>query len=295
MADSPTPQNIVSITYQLLQDFSDPLSFRGQSPLLSIQFQDAGGIVRQRAVSFQEMLPYLRYLKAKAVSLGFDLICTPASTYDKKIVISYGVPPPAYLGNTISFTLDGVNFDAPKTLTPIINCVAGASPLRQVVANYSPFLVSFLLPVLNLDGTKNPFADYNFPGEATQDNGLSYSDDGVNYTCWYFCTKTDPVLNITTQSNLIIDSSAMPDTVILLSAAAQCKNIVNGTTVKWFKYPAIQTFVQIVRPTLIAGTLRVVEKDAGGATLATNNGVATQLQVNFNRNVNTVKFIVTEF
>lgn len=91
--DKPNPQNILSITYQLLQEISDPLSIRGQLPALVIQFVDSDAIVRQKVVGFNEMLPYLRYLKSKADSLGKVIICLPNTTYDKKIVITFGDPP----------------------------------------------------------------------------------------------------------------------------------------------------------------------------------------------------------
>lgn len=95
MANYPTPDNIQSITYQLLQEINDPASIRGQLPVLTIQFIDGNSVVRNKVVGFQEMLPYLKMLKAKATATGNLLYCDPEQFYDKKIVFipGSGVPP----------------------------------------------------------------------------------------------------------------------------------------------------------------------------------------------------------
>jgi hypothetical protein len=97
MANYPTPQNIVSITYQLLQQINDPASVRGQLPALTIQFIDDNSVTRNKVVTFREMLPYLRYLHDKAVSLGQFVVCDPESTFDKKIVLTIGTPASGFI------------------------------------------------------------------------------------------------------------------------------------------------------------------------------------------------------
>lgn len=92
MANYPTPENIVSITYQLKQQVNDPASIRGQLPCLTIQFVDDNSVTRNKVVTFREMLPYLKYLHDKAISLGKVIVCDPEATFDYKIVFIVGEP-----------------------------------------------------------------------------------------------------------------------------------------------------------------------------------------------------------
>jgi hypothetical protein len=109
MQGIPTPQNIVSITYQLLQQVTDRLSVRGQLPVLTIQFEGNTGITRTKVVGFNEMLPYLRYLKVKADSLGKTIICNPPSTYDKKVVLKIGDISEEYVNGNYVVTNQAIN------------------------------------------------------------------------------------------------------------------------------------------------------------------------------------------
>lgn len=90
-ANKPNSSNIISITYQLLQESGQPNSVRAQLPSLLVRFQDDQSVIRVMVVGFNEMLPYLRMLKTKADSLGKDIVCNPSSTYDKKIVTEIGI------------------------------------------------------------------------------------------------------------------------------------------------------------------------------------------------------------
>lgn len=89
--NTPTPDNILSITYQLLQEPNVPGSIRGQMPVITIQFQE-NSVVRNKVVGFVEMLPYLKMLKKRADGLGKVITSNPAATFDKKIIINYGDP-----------------------------------------------------------------------------------------------------------------------------------------------------------------------------------------------------------
>lgn len=168
MANYPTPQNIRTITYQLLQQVGDPSSIRGQLPILSIQFVDDNSVVRNKMVSFREMLPYLRYLHDKAVSLGKFLVCDPESTFDKKIVFTIGDVAPVDRNKPINFKLDGVNFALINNLTNVANTTIVDD--ANVIGQFDVAMVLFNLPIKTLVGgvpQKNPLEEYNFPPELT--------------------------------------------------------------------------------------------------------------------------------
>lgn len=157
MANIPTPQNIISITYQLLQEPNVPTSIRGQMPILTIQFQDDNSVIRTKCVEFREMLPYLRYLKDRATSLGKVLVSYPDTTYDKKIVITYGEGSEG--GDiTTTFQLNGVPFTADRQLADVFN--VDTITADSVVNGFTPFIVNFQLP---RKGGESVYDEYEFP------------------------------------------------------------------------------------------------------------------------------------
>lgn len=149
----PTPQNIVSITYQLLQNSADPTSIRAQLPALTIQFLDPDSVQRNKAVTFQEMLPYLRMLHVKALADGKVLTCFPESTFDKKIVILPGVGEVIPNPSQTIFDFIGI---PPVTINPIVNVDSVVGNI--VNSSNNPSYVSLSLPVINGDFFEN---DYN--------------------------------------------------------------------------------------------------------------------------------------
>lgn len=145
MQNIPTPDNIVSITYQLLQEVNDPASIRGQMPILSVQFQDSS-VVRNKMISFLEMKPYLNYLKARADALGKAVVCYPPTTYDKKIVLEIGDASIVPITGSVIIEQDG----AGTALGGGFNAIAGCSIAtgNSVDVQNFPCLFEFKLPVV---------------------------------------------------------------------------------------------------------------------------------------------------
>lgn len=161
MPSKPTPGNIISITYQLLQEINVPQSIRGQMPVITIQFQDDSSIVRSKVVSFQEMLPYLRYLKTKAVSLGKILSCVPETTFDTKIVVEMADPIAPPVDADIFFALDGSQFGVPQNLTVVANCIFTQPWALYVPDITKPPIFTFDMAKVLFDGFTRSFYEAN--------------------------------------------------------------------------------------------------------------------------------------
>lgn len=149
MANYPTPSNIVSITYQLKQQIGDPASIRGQLPTLTIQFIDDNSVVRNKVVTFREMLPYLQYLKAKATSLGKVIVCDPEATYDYKIVFIAGEPVSGQ-SQVVQLAAAGLN---PCSSIPTIVYLDHAAPFIVGDILYSD--IAATIPVLGMSFVAN--------------------------------------------------------------------------------------------------------------------------------------------
>ena len=122
MQNIPTPDNIVSITYQLLQEVNDPASIKGQMPILSIQFIE-NSVTRNKMVSFLELRPYLKYLNDRATALGKSIVCYPPTTYDKKVVLEIGDASIVPITGSVIIEQDG----AGTALGGGFNAIAGCS------------------------------------------------------------------------------------------------------------------------------------------------------------------------
>ena len=115
----PTPQNIVSITYQLNKIVGDPKSILAQMPILTVQYEE-NSILRTKAVSFQELRPYLDYLQQRAISQNKVIVCDPEKYYNNKVVFEIGEPS--------SSGVAGV--PPPPTFTVIDNAIVGLNNYR---------------------------------------------------------------------------------------------------------------------------------------------------------------------
>lgn len=85
----PDPNNIVSITYKLQKNITDPSQTKGSMPMLVVQFEGEDSLIRSKVVGFDELSTYLKYLKQRADDEGDTLTCLPANTYPYNIVIFY--------------------------------------------------------------------------------------------------------------------------------------------------------------------------------------------------------------
>lgn len=225
--NKPTPQNIVSITYQLLQEINVPGSIRGQMPVITIQFQDADSIVRDRVVAFVEMLPYLRMLKEKADSLGKVLTCNPPLTYDKKIVINYGDPA---TGEAVAVGL---------ALSPADPC--GAVPTVVFINHAPPFIVGDILYLDN--ATSIPVTGFDLVADLS--TGIIYGLDNLTGEVLAATGNTCAFPNPTDNSVINFTENGVP--FVLANALT---NILGGavTSVSQFKNQSIGSMAQFVLP-----------------------------------------------
>lgn len=169
-----TPQNIISITYQLVNNNSH----RYDAPFLTIQFVD--GTARQQDVSFQELLPYLKYLKVKADSLAKSVLAIV--NYPYNVIIYYGdAIPNGEAGNIMTLTRDNGTADVVFT---------AASQVFEFFQNTLTFyngsvigIGTFKLPRTELDF----LADWQLPAGALLLSANSV-DAGLNWevTCLFY-------------------------------------------------------------------------------------------------------------
>lgn len=219
MANTPTPQNILTITYQLLQEVNDPASVRAQLPILTVQFQDSNSVVRNKIIGFQEMLPYLRYLHVKALSLGKVIVCDPESTFDKKIVFTIGDAEAITVPGQITIVTPGSLVDAAFTLVYNLLSVTG----NVLQASNTPSIVQFSLPIIN---GGNVYNDYSFATSA----GLIGATAVVNAGNWditLFVFNNGAAPTTTTVTVTTVGSGAVTGNVIV----ANCESNNAGTII----------------------------------------------------------------
>lgn len=121
----PDNTNITSIDYQLEIEPGVYNSIQAGLPVIRINYEDSDGNNRVKGVLFEEMTPYLKYLKERADSLGKVLLSKPDDTYPEKIRIYYDDAE----GDTLDLnTMLGSSYPAPEpltadyNLTPLSNC-----------------------------------------------------------------------------------------------------------------------------------------------------------------------------
>lgn len=242
----PTPDNILSITYQLMQDITDPLLVRGQMPCLSIQFEDTGGIVRTKMVSFGEMLPYLQMLKKRSDELGLVLLSNPESTFDKKVSITYGESPyePGLPADTI-FQLDAADLPA-DSLAIMANCTfdEDTSTLTITDRNFPAFF-TMEFPVVNIDNLNSFLADYSIGSYTTALNGKFAIGqiNTVDNTFIMFCSIYNPGgdlddVTITSKTFITVTNSSAITTIFLtasLNPEKMTRALLGGGTCKVLK------------------------------------------------------------
>lgn len=203
--NTPTPQNIISITYQLLQEVGVPTSIRGQMPVITIQFQNGTEPVRNKVVNFFEMLPYLKMLKVRAVALGKQLSSNPELTFDKKIVINYGDP-------------------ATGTGIPV-QLSLGGDPCAEIpsvvfINHAAPFVIGDILYLDN--ATSLPVTGFDLVADCNSGiiYGLNSATGEVLAATGATCTVPPPV---TTPSNITMQLDGVDfDASFNLSANVNC-------------------------------------------------------------------------
>lgn len=195
MPSIPTVQNIESITYQLLQESNDSTSIRGQMPVITIQFQDENSIVRTRVVGFTEMLPYIKMLHEKAIGLGEVLICDPESTFDKKIVITHGLPPSGETPQNMLITYEGDELEPGNELTAVLYSLSLTPSILTTLRSGSIFTIK--IPVVNIDGWQNAKHDLNIIPDSGSAVLMGVTIDPGFYTLTIALNSQPSILTIT--------------------------------------------------------------------------------------------------